>query len=234
MGVKRDLGIYGGLDPREIPLYTLTQASRILSIPRNTIRSWIESDSSLPPLLKAPATKPAMLSFLNLIEAKVVDILRSEPHRMKLDRIRAHIRYQSKSSKTEHPLAHRDLETFAGDLFVRDDNNKLVNTSAGGQLGMEEILAGFLRRVEYDADGLASKFFVVRQHTPATESPRVVVISPFISFGKPAINGLGVTIDVIADRFACGESVDEIAQDYDVTREEIEEALRFEIPRQAA
>ena len=226
--------IYAGRDPKKLPLYTPTQASRILRIPRNTLRSWIESNGLQAPLLKAAATQPVRLSFLNMIETKVVDILRSKPHRLKLQRIRNHIRYYSKSLGTDHPLAHKNLETFAGDLFVRDEHDKLVNTSAGGQLAMKEILSEFLERVEYDADGLASKFFVFGQLTPSVDSPKVVAISPFISFGRPAISGLGVTVDVIADRFACGESVDEISRDYDATREEIEEALRFRIPRQAA
>lgn len=58
-----------------------------------------------------------------------------------------------------------------------------------------------------------------------------IVSTQNINFGQPRIDGTGVSVRVIAGRFKAGESVDELAQDYKMTREEIEACLRYELTR---
>jgi len=65
-------------------------------------------------------------------------------------------------------------------------------------------------------------------------SPRVVVIDPRVAFGRPMLAGAGVTTLSIAERFDAGESIDALAADYGCAREQIEEAIRCELTRDAA
>jgi len=61
------------------------------------------------------------------------------------------------------------------------------------------------------------------------DEPRVVVIDPEVSFGKPVLVGTGIPTSTVAERYKTGESVDDLAKDYDLERGKIEEAIRCEL-----
>jgi uncharacterized protein (DUF433 family) len=63
---------------------------------------------------------------------------------------------------------------------------------------------------------------------PAEDSPRLIEINPQIRFGRPTVAGKGVPTDVIFERFRAGDSSAELADDYDVTTSEVDEAIRYE------
>jgi uncharacterized protein (DUF433 family) len=64
--------------------------------------------------------------------------------------------------------------------------------------------------------------------------PKVGVIDPHISYGRPILVGTGIPTAVVAERYKAGESVDELAEDYGRSRNEIEEAIRCELWLEAA
>lgn len=49
--------------------------------------------------------------------------------------------------------------------------------------------------------------------------------NPDVAFGRPTTSG--VPVAVLAERFAAGEEVDEIAADYDLHAEQVDNAIRF-------
>ena len=57
----------------------------------------------------------------------------------------------------------------------------------------------------------------------------MVVIDPTLSAGRPVIAGTGLATEVIAERYIAGETVVELAKDYDRENSEIEEAIRCEL-----
>ena len=78
---NRDLSLYGGKDPRHMPIYTLDEAARILWLAPSTLKSWTmgqewHDPSGKPrqfvPLIIPPESDEPMLSFTNLIEAHVL------------------------------------------------------------------------------------------------------------------------------------------------------------------
>lgn len=58
--------------------------------------------------------------------------------------------------------------------------------------------------------------------------PRVVVMNPAVSFGRPVIAGTGIPISSIYDRYKAGDSVANLAQDFNLETGSIEEAIRCE------
>jgi len=60
-----------------------------------------------------------------------------------------------------------------------------------------------------------------------------IVIDPRVSFGRPYVASKGVSTDAIRSRFVARESIDDIVDDFDLTEEEVEAALRFDIPAAA-
>lgn len=63
---------------------------------------------------------------------------------------------------------------------------------------------------------------------PEEASPRLVVMDPRVRFGRPVLAGRGVPTDALFERFRAGDSPAELAADYDLTTEEVDEAIRYE------
>ncbi len=72
-------------DPRLIPSYTVSEAAHYLRIPVGTMRSWVRGRTyptqSGPkffrPIISVPdMDRPLLLSFINLVEAHVLDAIR--------------------------------------------------------------------------------------------------------------------------------------------------------------
>lgn len=51
---------------------------------------------------------------------------------------------------------------------------------------------------------------------------------PRVSFGRPTIVRKGVSTEALVGRIDAGEPVDDMARDYDLTRDEIEAAVLYE------
>ena len=60
------------------------------------------------------------------------------------------------------------------------------------------------------------------------DAPKVIVIDPYISFGRPVIQRKGISTAIIADRIDAGESVENLTEDYNLDSWEIEEAIIYE------
>jgi uncharacterized protein (DUF433 family) len=55
-----------------------------------------------------------------------------------------------------------------------------------------------------------------------------VSIDPRVSFGRPVVKGTGIRIKIIADRIDAGESVKNIADDYNLDEDVITQVLYYE------
>jgi uncharacterized protein (DUF433 family) len=85
-----------------------------------------------------------------------------------------------------------------------------------------------LRLERIDAtDGVPARLYPFSRD-PAEKSPRVIVIDPRLRFGRPTVAGRGIPTDILFERHQAGDSVAELAGDYGLATEEVEEAIRYE------
>lgn len=167
------------------------------------------------------------LSFINLIEAFVLDALRHQ-HKFSLQKIRPAIDYlESLFPNTAHPLAQLELSVLERDLFV-EKFGELLNLTTPGQRAMREVLSRYLSRVERTPRGVERLYPFIRRR-PDLQEPRIVMIDPRVSFGRPVIAGTGIPTAVIAERFKGGEPIEDLAADYKRPLAEIQEAIRCEL-----
>lgn len=231
--------IYGQEDPREIAAYTVAEAAHYLLIPPATLRSWVagryypvrRGRKFFNPVIDVPRRGELHLSFVNLVEAHVLDAIRRQ-HEVPLHKVRTAIQYLRRHFKSEHPLADQRIETDGRDLFVQK-LGALINISKDGQLAMRELLDNHLRRIEWDASGFAARLYPFTRKRENHE-PKVVMIDPRISFGRPVLVGTGIPTAIIAERYKAGESIEQLADDYKRKPLEIQEAIRCELTLQAA
>lgn len=217
--------LYGDRDPRDIAAYPQVEAARYAGVPLATLRRWVGEREDTPAVIELPEGSAGQLSFYNLVEAFVLGALRRR-HHIPLQQLRKDVRALRRlHPSVNHPLADLDLSTSARDVFV-DSSRYLTNVSRGGQLAIVDLLQPFLARVEKSPKG-AVRLFPVTRSEPA-KSPRLITIDPRVAFGRPVIAGTGIPTAVVHERWKAGDSVSALAEDYDRTPEEIEEALRYE------
>jgi len=238
----RTKDLYGGQDPREVPTYSVAEAAHLAQLPVTTLAHWVAGQPYVakggerrhsPPLIEVHKGAPRLLSFANLVEAFVLADIRRQ-HGVSFPKLRRAVKYVSETMHVARPLINVRFQTDGTDLFV-EKVGTLVNVSQQGQIEIRSALAGRLKRIEWDKQGIAVRLFPLpRAGAPAAEQPRSIVIDPRRGFGKTVVAGTGISTVIIAERHRAGDSVKDLAKDYRLTPELIEDAIRFEYRYRAA
>lgn len=227
--------LYGGIDPRSIPTYSIGDAARYLRMPTATVRSWTvgrpypatSGQRYFQPLITIRDQKPRLLSFTNLVEIHVLRAIRKQ-HNIELDKVRTALDFITDKLKVSHPLAHQEFRTDGIDLFV-EQYGSLVNASRAGQMLLKDAFAAHLERVEPDDSGLAIRLYPFTR-SREENNPRLVVIDPRVAFGQLVIEGTGIPTSLVAERYRSGDSIEDLAEDYRCEPLNIQEAIRCELP----
>jgi len=219
--------------PREQPAYTLAEAARYLKLPVATLRSWVvgrsyptaEGAGRFQPLIHPPRRKPPVLSFSNLIEAHVLRALRTD-HGIPVKELRRALKYAEERLGVERLLLRRELCTDGGNLFL-ERYGQLINLSASGQLAMRKVFEQHLERVVWDLPQFPVRLYPFLS-SDGLGPDRPIAIDPQIAFGRPVVLRKGAATHAIAERLDPGETVADLAADYDLSPTEIEEAVLYE------
>ena len=239
----RDLTLYGGKDPRNLPIYTTDEAARILCLPISTLKAWTSAKlwhggpsgkvRVRNPLIIPPDNPGQLiLSFTNLIEAHILHAIR-RVHRIKISKAREAMNAIREEFESLHPLADVDLCAEGKSVVVK--YGTYVNVSAAKLREMEGAIKIYVKRIERDKAGIACFYpFVSEPRIEGLgieEQPRLVCVDPFVSFGRPVIAGTNIRTEMVAERWWAGDSMEELAEDYQLDKDLIEAALRYESTR---
>ena len=61
----------------------------------------------------------------------------------------------------------------------------------------------------------------------ATELAPRIVVDPAVRLGRPVIRGTRVPVDVVVGQLAAGLSLDQVAEEYGITRDDVLAALSY-------
>jgi uncharacterized protein (DUF433 family) len=218
-------------DVREAAAYSISEAADYLRLPKSTLRAWVlgqrygkEKRQPFKAVIAIADRKDRRLSFINLVEAFVLAGIRRE-HNVPLPTVRQAVEYLRRTFKTERPLAEEQFETDGVDLFV-EKFGALVGASQEGQLQIREVIRERLRRVIRDPAGIAQK--IVLFATRDRNGKGSVVLDPRFSFGRPVLDGYGLRTAIVSERFQAGENIEDLARDYGVPLDAVQNAIRCE------
>lgn len=204
-----------------IPNYRVGEAARYAQLSRQTVARW-HGYTNRPAL--SHRERRAALSYLQLIEVAVVAAMRRAG--ISLKEIRDTREYAAKMWESEFPFAVHRFKTDGKSLFLdlqeldgRAGRGKLIRPSRGGQLAWDKIIGRLEEFDYYERDD-----FVIRWHVAGAKSS--IVIDPRIAFGAPQIQGTPTW--AMKARLQAGESLEEIADDFDLEEGQVREALQFE------
>jgi uncharacterized protein (DUF433 family) len=218
---------------RDAAAYALTEAARYLRLPVATLRSWLlgrhyptaAGSSQFPPLIRLASRQPPLLSFSNLIEAHVLRSLRAE-HAVSIKAVRNALTYAERELNVDRLLLRQELRTHAGKIFL-ERYGELIELTASGQFAMRRMFEEHLKRIEWDAWKFPVRLYPFVSPTAPSEA-RPIVIDPRIAFGRPVVLPKAISTAAIVERIDAGESVEEVAADYDLGPSEIEQAIVYE------
>lgn len=229
----------------DAPLYSLAEAARYLGVPKTTFTGWangyVRNSANRPPVVGAPVLSvvqaPAgpSVPFIALAEGMVLAAIRQTG--VPMQRIRPALQALQDGIGLDHALASErlyadgaevlyDFARRSGDTGAAASAKELVVLRSGQQV-FTEVVSEYLQRIEYGSDGYARLL-----HLPGYQH-RQVIADPTRSFGQPMfIHGAARVSDVM-DRFQAGESLLDLAEDFGVPIEDLEDALRVASRRAA-
>lgn len=206
----------------ETPIYGISEAAQYLRVPPATLKYWVKGGAS--PLIKLASVDPSRLSFNNLLECHVLSSMRSI-YDVKIPKVRQALAELSNYVQHRHPLIEQVFMTNRRDLFI-EHLGQIVALTPGGQVQIRDTVAHYMQRVEQDPNGLFKLYPFVMGRAP--NEPKLILMNPSVGFGKPVIAGTGISTAVVASRFNARESIEELASEYSVKPQQIEEAIRWE------
>ena len=230
------------------PLYTVTEAARIVDVPMTALAAWAQSghvcrlpdrsmatiDPTAAHVTVAGADQPS-IPFVGLAEALVLAALRRSG--VSMQRIRPALRRLEEGLGMAHALASQKLRTDGARLlfeyserYAADEGGRLARNLVAvrhGQWEFIEAVEVYLRCIEYGADGFASLIRV-----PAYNHAEVVA-DPTRACGAPIFERGGVRVDDVVERFRAGEPLVELSAEFGVPADQIDDALRVASRRAA-
>ncbi|MCU0705484.1 MAG: DUF433 domain-containing protein [Fimbriiglobus sp.] len=123
------------------------------------------------------------------------------------------------SGELEEVLSHAVRWMINQDSQRRDPEERIKKAKL--------LLMEFRGRIELDEDGSPARLFPFTG-ADLYNAARFVAIDPCVRFGQPALSERGVPTGDLFDRHQGGDSIAEIAADFDLSIEEVEDAIRFE------
>lgn len=223
----------------DVPLYTLTEASRYLIVPRSTLETWANGYERRPasrpvvkgdPIITSLAQSAhgyAQLPFVGVAEAYVLNAFRRAG--VPMQRIRPSIDWLLRNVGP-HALASKDLYTDGAEVLWNfaqqsgegspdDQVVKHLIVPRSGQYVFKDIVKHYLTQINFDDDKYA-RTIRLPQYGSAD-----VVLDPYRGYGQPVFDGSGARVADALGPLRAGETFEAVAADYGVSEEDLRVAL---------
>lgn len=209
-------------------IYSYPDVDRLVGLHSGTAKRWLEGYARggrfYEPVLREESTGSDSVTWGEMVEARLLAEFRSR--NVPVQRMRPAIVLLRKEFG-RYPLAHarpfldvdgRELVQIVQEQVDLERQLQLVVVRSG-QLVLASPAERFSSAVEY-ADDIATLL------TPDPRTPGVVM-DPQRAFGQPAVRN--VATEVLAEDYRAGTSREDLADLFDLTPGQVDEAIRFEL-----
>ena len=222
----------------ERPVYGFSQVDDILGLRGGTAKRWIDGyqrrGREYPPVVREERVDNDLVTWGEFVETRLLaayrhagaPMLRMRPVVEGLRR-RFQVRYPL---ATIRPYLDEDLRVVyeVQEEVHLEDSMRLVVEAASGQYVLAPDVRRFRRVAVFeDIEGVN----LIARFRPLGAS-RQVVIDPVRRFGSPVVRS--TPTDVLAELVRAGEPVEWVAEQYDLTLEQVLDALEYERRHAAA
>ena len=220
--------------------YTVEQAAQLAGTTPATVRRWLLGYEApghrMAPVFGDRARQQVgdilLVSFLELIEIVVISGFRRGTgggHPVSLERLRKAHEFARDCFKLPFPFASLKLSESGGHVMHEFDerypDRARLALDIGGQWELPWPVRTDLEHVDFDRSAGRRDPFALRWFPKGREIP--IVVDPRIAAGRPTIYRRGITLETITLRWRHGEPIKDIAQDYELEPDFVEEVLRL-------
>jgi len=204
-------------------IYTAADASRILKIPYPKANYWFnyyakqKLSNTTDYIYHFEVKNIIAVNFLTLIEMYVFYALKEKGVRTSKI-IEAHTA-MSDLLQTAYPFAKEDIYVNNKSLLFGSDD-QLITADKNLQIVIVQVLKTFISKVHFNDDRVAKKFYPLGKE-------KCVVVNPENQFGQPVIDGTNILAETIYNLSRGGDSHEYIAKLYDITANQVSDAIEF-------
>ncbi len=207
-------------------IYTVTDVATVLGLPVGQVRRWLKQywDLKLAPDSNTRNSwgerKDKSVNFYAMVEFYVFYELRR--HGVSMNQIvKSHQLLRDKFG-TPYPFAsYRIMTDGRAILFSPDEGASIVSANTNLQYQLKEIIEDFVKKIDFGKeDQFALRLF------PSGKKSHIVV-DPHHQFGQPVIKGTNILASVLFSMYRGGESIDFIANVYDLKKQQVRDAIQF-------
>lgn len=198
-------------------ILTPKETARHLGIGERTMYRWLHESAAGEPLVHSvPAARQGRPSvpFVAVVEAYVLHSLRRLG--VSLPKIREAAEAVRREFREPYGLATQRIATDGVDIFV-DYAGELAR-ARDGQRPIRDVIEDYLRYITWESDGRSPARLRLRQYPDIAP----VIIDPRFGWGTPVVASNKVQVDAIVGMWRAGESLETVADEYGLTREQAE------------
>ena len=205
-------------------IYTLPDIAAILNLPQAKVRRWMHEYwkvhfGKVDQIAFSDGTGTELVTnFYTLIEFFTFYQLRAlgvTAQRI----VRAH-QVLEDVYKTAYPFATSKILTDGKEVLFKGEVGDIIRADETLQITIKEVLEPFCKKIEFDDDSLAKRFYPFGRDSE-------IVIDPHRQFGQPVISNTNILTETVYNLYRGGESTDLIARIYDLTTTQVQNAIDF-------
>lgn len=218
----------------ERPVYGFAQVDGLLGLKNGTARRWIDGyerrGKDYSPVVRETRTNDELVTWGEFVETRLLATYRDA--KVPMVHMRPVVEGLRQRFQVRYPLAtvrpyldeERRVVYEVQQEVGLEDSMKLVVEASSGQYVLAPDVRRFRSIAQFEESEGESGLVVARLR-PLGER-RQVVIDPARRFGVPVVRS--TPTDVLAELVRAGEPVEWVAQQYDLTLEQVLDALEYE------
>ncbi|MEQ1745370.1 MAG: DUF433 domain-containing protein [Saprospiraceae bacterium] len=207
-------------------IYTVADVATVLGLPLDQVRRWLKKywDLKLAPDAGTRNSwgerKDKSVNFYAMVEFYVFYELRR--HGVSISRIVKSHQLLREKFDTPYPFAsYRIMTDGRAILFSPDGGASIVSANTNLQYELKEIIEDFIKKIDFGKDDQ----FALRLYPDGKR--KNIVVDPHHQFGQPVVKGTNILASVLFSMFKGGESVDFIAEVYNLKKEQVKDAIQY-------
>ena len=107
------------------------------------------------------------------------------------------------------------------------DGDTIVNADKSKQVAFKQIIEQFCKKIEFSSFDIAERFYPMGKE-------KHIIVDPHHQFGQPVIENTNILAKTIFDMHKAGESTSFLCRLYELTDQEIIDAISFYTNKSAA
>ncbi len=204
-------------------IYTVPDLALILKLPRNKVRRWLlefynQRLADNADVYSHGEGRGRVTNFLTLIEFYVFYMLREQ--QIGVSKILQAHKHMSKELKTKYPFASYRLLVNKKDILYGINEDTWVHADKSNQIIIRKLIEAFFRKIDFSEKELATRFWPLGKKNS-------IVVDPQHQFGQPVIYGTNINATTVYSMYESGESTSTIGILYDLTEEQVNDAIAF-------